>query len=107
MSGNDDFRKKLNFDAKVYPVEAILGTAYKYLDNVYTRLEFANGDKTVKVSVHALSDAFFKGLDRFFDYLFSNKEKVLAAEKGLVITGDEVGIYGPLPSVTEQNNSAR
>ena len=38
-------------------------------------------DKTVKVSVHALSDAFFKGLDRFFDYLFLNKEKALAAEK--------------------------
>jgi hypothetical protein len=28
--------------------------------------------------------------------------KGLAAEKGLVITGDEVGIYGPLPSVTEE-----
>ncbi|GAF99291.1 unnamed protein product, partial [marine sediment metagenome] len=33
--------------------------------------------------------------------------KGLAAEKGLVITGDEVGIYGPLPTVTEQNDSAR
>jgi hypothetical protein len=40
-------------------------------------------DKTVKVSVHALSDAFFKGLDRFFDYLFSNKEKALLVEKRL------------------------
>jgi len=26
----------------------------------------------------------------------------LAAEKGWVITGDEVGIYGPLPTVTEE-----
>ena len=49
-------------------------------------------DKTVKVSVHALSDAFFKGLDRFFDYLFSNKEKVLAAEKGL----DELMLNFPI-----------
>ncbi|MBU4208065.1 MAG: hypothetical protein KKD12_00005, partial [Proteobacteria bacterium] len=40
-------------------------------------------DKTVKVSVHALSDAFFKGTDRFFEYLFSNNEKVLLVEKRL------------------------
>ncbi|MBU3980569.1 MAG: hypothetical protein KJ550_10070 [Proteobacteria bacterium] len=40
-------------------------------------------DKTVKVSVYALSDAFFKGLDRFFEYLFSNNEKVLLVEKRL------------------------
>ena len=28
--------------------------------------------------------------------------KGLAAEKGLVITGDKVGIYGPSPTVTEE-----
>jgi len=38
---------------------------------------------TVRVSAHALSDAFFKGVDRFFDDLFLNNEKVLAAEKRL------------------------
>jgi hypothetical protein len=40
-------------------------------------------DKIVKVSVRALSDAFFNGVDRFFDYLFSNNEKALVAEKRL------------------------
>ena len=40
-------------------------------------------DKTVKVSVNALSDAFFKGADRFFDYLFSDNEKALLVEKRL------------------------
>ena len=39
--------------------------------------------KIVKVSIHALSDAFFNGADRFFDYLFSNNEKALVAEKRL------------------------
>jgi hypothetical protein len=41
-------------------------------------------DKIVRVSVHALSDAFFNGVDRFFAYLFSNNEKALVAEKRLV-----------------------
>jgi len=40
-------------------------------------------DKIVKVSVHALSDAFFNGTDRFFDYLFSDNEKALLVEKRL------------------------
>jgi len=40
-------------------------------------------DKTVKVSVHALSDAFFNGTDRFFDYMFSDNEKTLLVEKRL------------------------
>jgi len=40
-------------------------------------------DKTVKVSVHALSDAFFNGTDRFFDYMFSDNEKALLVEKRL------------------------
>ncbi len=39
--------------------------------------------KLVRVSVNALSGAFFNGADRFFDYLFSNKEKALVAEKRL------------------------
>ncbi len=40
-------------------------------------------DKTVKVSVHALSDAFFNGTDRFFDYIFSDNEKALVVKKRL------------------------
>ncbi len=49
-------------------------------------------DKIVKVSVHALSDAFFKGLDRFFDYLFSDKKMLAVAEKRL----DEIMLRFPV-----------
>ena len=40
-------------------------------------------DKIVKISVKALTEAFFKGVDRFFDYLFSDNEKALLVEKRL------------------------
>ena len=39
--------------------------------------------KIVKVSIPALTDAFFKGIDRFFYYLFSDNEIALVAEKRL------------------------
>jgi hypothetical protein len=40
-------------------------------------------DKIIRVSVHALSDAFFNGVGRFFDYMFSDNEKALLVEKRL------------------------
>ena len=40
-------------------------------------------NKIVKVSIPALSDAFFNGVDRFFDYLFSDNEIALVAENRL------------------------
>jgi len=49
-------------------------------------------DKIVKVSVGALSDAFFKGTDRFFDYLFSDKKLLSVAEKRL----DEIKLRFPV-----------
>jgi len=48
-----------------------------------TRYNPEESDKIVRVSVYALTDAFYKGVDRFFDYLFSNNVKALVAEKRL------------------------
>jgi His-Xaa-Ser system protein HxsD len=39
---NSKTMEKLNFDTKIYPVEAIMGAAYKMLDELYVHLE--NGD---------------------------------------------------------------
>lgn len=75
---------KLTLDSKIYPVEAIIGAGYMFIDQAYIFLDSQGADK-IEVNLKSKSQTTKKQLeelkDAFLNELLYNTERILVAKR--------------------------
>lgn len=83
---------KINLDSKIYPLEAIIGAGYAFIDRAFT---FLDSEKKNKISVTLKSKSQAKKTDKlrdeFMNELLFNMERINAAKRNKKIREFIVG----------------